>query len=664
MKSIVNEGNCIPNPFITEDFVVLNSSQTNLSFCNSTQNYTKIDKTICDQICIKDCSQTYYTMSLNNKYYLTKSDSKIQIKFKSSQDFLYECEVKIDFVTYLSNIGGLISLWFGLSFIDLSSLIESVLDYLKNKLSRLNLQRIIEIFEKYYMKFIMNSLLINLKKLFSFIEKHNLRALLTLLSIPIFLYQNYELVDSYLQFWTIVSVHIIAYRDSDNNYNIRYNALPAITVCNDNLFEELLFNEKIRPDFWHAMNARDFYSYQDDYEEVYKIKHNSYNSYDPYIRNLTDYFTYYGGFLYGTNYFHDYLDVNNRSEFRHNALNFNNKNINGFNFTVTEYNFYEKIYECQLITDFIIKNNTLIKTMNAEEKDILNVCGKWMKTLKILSPFGKCLTYLHKFKEIDFEIDLNQYFLQLQEKVPDNYHENKFKPSFQYFIIHSQDMLPILTDSDLYLTETTVNMRKGFLIKLKKYEFQRLRKPYDTNCQKYGNSTRFQCLNECYFDGYMNSDIKCIPNSESLYTFEINGEIENRRKIFCKSDDENSIKSINIFLREKCNKKCLYSCVDTYFSSEYEEIQSGAGRVIRFILRDTYYRQIKYTPKMTFFMLVIQIANTWSLWHGISFKQLFEYIIKSLKLDKVIENFGRISKKIFIQIRKHINIQVKYIFFK
>ena len=88
---------CFPNPFITEDFVLLNSSQTNLSLCNATQNYTKIDKTICDKKCIKDCSQTYYTMSLNNKYYLTKSDSKIQIKFKSSQDFIYESEVKTRF---------------------------------------------------------------------------------------------------------------------------------------------------------------------------------------------------------------------------------------------------------------------------------------------------------------------------------------------------------------------------------------------------------------------------------------------------------------------------------------------------------------------------------------------------------------------------------------
>ena len=126
-------------------------------------------------------------------------------------------------------------------------------------------------------------------------------------------------------------------------------------------------------------------------------------------------------------------------------------------------------------------------------------------------------------------------------------------------------MLPILTDSDLYFTDMTVSRLKGFSIKLTKYEFERLPKPYDTNCQMYGNSTRFQCLNECYFDGYMSSDIKCIPNSESLYTFVIEGDIESQRKIFCESDDENSIKSLNINLTEKCNEKCLVSCDDTIF---------------------------------------------------------------------------------------------------
>ena len=104
---------CFPNPFITEDFVLLNSSQTKLLFCNKSGNISRIDTKVCDKKCTKSCSQVYHTMSLDNKYYLTNSDSKIKIKFKSSQEFHYKTEIKVSFVLYLSNIGGLISLWFG-----------------------------------------------------------------------------------------------------------------------------------------------------------------------------------------------------------------------------------------------------------------------------------------------------------------------------------------------------------------------------------------------------------------------------------------------------------------------------------------------------------------------------------------------------------------------
>ena len=121
-------------------------------------------------------------------------------------------------------------------------------------------------------------------------------------------------------------------------------------------------------------------------------------------------------------------------------------------------------------------------------------------------------------------------------------------------------MLPILTDDDLFFTDTMPNtfMRKVISAEVAKFEFQRLPKPYNTNCQMYGNSTRFQCLNECYFDGYMNSDIKCIPNSESLYTFVIEGDIESQRNIFCESEDEEKIETLNKNLRKECDKNVWF----------------------------------------------------------------------------------------------------------
>ena len=586
-------------------------------------------------------------MSLNNKYYLTKCDSKIQIKFKSSQDFRYECEVKTDFVTYLSDMGGLIALWFGLSFIDMSSLINLGVVFLKDRLSRLNMQKLFEIFGKCYFKNIFIFLFKALKKILVFIEKHDLKTFFTLLSVPIFLYQIYELVDSYLQFSTEVSVEIISYRDSDNN--IRYNVLPAITVCNDHMFEELLFNKKIRSDLWDAIN-NPVSRYSNRYTSHPQLDKDVFKSNNPFFRNLSQYYKYYSkNFFYFSkkfDYFHHLIDVDNQEQFKQNSMFLNNKQLAGFNLTMVELDIYSE-FACIFNSDLIIFNGKIIHHSTSGERQ----CSIFKYPLKILSPFGKCLTYLYGMNEIKLFLKLNQYFLFFNDDTFEYFLQNKFQSIInRRFIIHSQDMLPIMTDSDLYFTETTVNLNKCFSIKLTKYEFERLPKPYDTNCQMYGNRTRFQCLNECYFDGYMNSDIKCIPNSESLYTFVIEGDIESQRKIFCESDDENSIKSLNRILIKECGEKCLVSCDDTYLITDYDEIKFKYlyGRIFKFILKDIYYKRIKYSAKMTFFILMISIANIWSLWHGITFIKIFEFVIRISKFKKFIDFLLIIGKNVII----------------
>ena len=65
-------------------------------------------------------------------------------------------------------------------------------------------------------------------------------------------------MDSYLQFSTEVSVDIISYRDSDNN--IALNVLPAITVCNDHIFRELLFNNETHATELQNTFANAYYS--------------------------------------------------------------------------------------------------------------------------------------------------------------------------------------------------------------------------------------------------------------------------------------------------------------------------------------------------------------------------------------------------------------------
>ena len=63
--------------------------------------------------------------------------------------------------------------------------------------------------------------------------------------------------------------------------------------------------------------------------------------------------------------------------------------------------------------------------------------------------------------------------------------------------------------------------------------------------------------------------IQCIPNSESLYTFEVKQQNNEKNITFCLSDDKYLKLNFNISL--KCDKQCLVSCRDVYYSTEYSQ---------------------------------------------------------------------------------------------
>ena len=108
----------------------MNASQTQYKICdNNHTNYVNItnfvDKYDCD--CDTNCDQKYYSLELEDIEYTARNDSKIRIQYKISQEFHYNSDKKYSFVDFMSNIGGLISLWFGMSFIDTSALIRLIL---------------------------------------------------------------------------------------------------------------------------------------------------------------------------------------------------------------------------------------------------------------------------------------------------------------------------------------------------------------------------------------------------------------------------------------------------------------------------------------------------------------------------------------------------------
>ena len=420
------------------------------------------------------------------------------------------------------------------------------------------------------------------------------------------------------------------YRDSDNN--IRYNVLPAITVCNDHIFEELLFNNKTRPALSKAILMKDYDKFN---KSLFNLKSNNTFSNDLIRFLLNSIKLYYEesieSLLSSYQTLIDFLDVNDRQEFNEVLQKYNNKSAFGLNNTKLEISLYKNDFECGFDKRNVLLNETILTDGTGNDAIY---CNFLFPVSKILSPFGKCFTYFYKLDENQFKtyLYLSSELLSINDKSYKGYEKNRLKMLNRRILFHSTDSLPVLTTEENFFTDFTVTKRAGFLAKLEKFEFQRLPKPYDTNCQKYGNSTRFQCLNECYFDGYMSSDIKCIPNSESLYSIVLNDYSKDSEHTFCPYVDPYFIKKLNSYLTERCNQICLDSCEDMYYSTQYDETIGSflLGHFsIRLQLKSFYFKRFKYFAKMTFISLILNMANIFSLWHGVTVLGLLKKVIKA-----------------------------------
>ena len=115
---------CLANPYINEEFILMNASQTQYRICGNNSTEYSVDKNYCQNKCIKNCHEIYYSLELEDNQYSAQNDSKITIEYQMSQEFHYKSDKKYSFVDFLSNIGGLIGLWFGMSFIDTSAFIR------------------------------------------------------------------------------------------------------------------------------------------------------------------------------------------------------------------------------------------------------------------------------------------------------------------------------------------------------------------------------------------------------------------------------------------------------------------------------------------------------------------------------------------------------------
>ena len=217
---------------------------------------------------------------------------------------------------------------------------------------------------------------------------------------------------------------------------------PAITVCNDHIFRELLFNNETKTELKNTFNAY-YWKLMEMSQFIQKFNY-SIDSPDRFIYNLTLYyinfyslFNEYKIFKFYINYFqptfntlNNLLNIKNIEEFDQNMNSLNNKRLNGLYFTKNEFEMYDQINSCKL-------RNNQDKLLSPLCRDVLS------KGLKILSPFGKCITHLSKsgknqnyyFSDETFELTNN--LVQLGDRSQGDYYEYKLTPITRKIIIHS-----------------------------------------------------------------------------------------------------------------------------------------------------------------------------------------------------------------------------------
>ncbi len=235
--------NCTPNPFSNRDFNLIDIKSLKLDFCIE-QNLL-INKKQCEKLCKKECSTEYFDLSFSKDYTsLTQTDKPLIIlKSRNLPNFRYNFEAKYSFANYMSNIGGIISFWFGWAVIDFSIIMKRII-------------RIIKIYYHFFMTDYMLEALRNIRifkllsKVLEFVGKSiyrleffNWKLWLKIVCIPCLLYQIFEITQNYLNFSTNVNVELVPLLD--NNF-ISTQRIPAITLCHENILRHIFFDETLR----------------------------------------------------------------------------------------------------------------------------------------------------------------------------------------------------------------------------------------------------------------------------------------------------------------------------------------------------------------------------------------------------------------------------------
>ena len=73
---------CLPNPYINEEFILMNASQTQYRICGNNSTEYSVDKNYCKDKCVKNCHEIYYSLELEDNNIRHKMTAKLELNTK------------------------------------------------------------------------------------------------------------------------------------------------------------------------------------------------------------------------------------------------------------------------------------------------------------------------------------------------------------------------------------------------------------------------------------------------------------------------------------------------------------------------------------------------------------------------------------------------------
>jgi hypothetical protein len=190
----------------------------------------------------RSCLKEYYSHLLKEiEVNRNESDISVEIKFRKTPITEYKLYPNYSFITYVSNIGSLMSMWLGLAVIDPYKLIIKILNLIKvNAMKFLNYE-----FPTINLK--ISIIVKGVVNLIHIIEKFKWKSSIKVICIICFFYQIYLLTHNYLLYSMTVNIEIKS--NFDSNGSIYTDDFPSLSICDKEFFRKRERTKTSRDEF-------------------------------------------------------------------------------------------------------------------------------------------------------------------------------------------------------------------------------------------------------------------------------------------------------------------------------------------------------------------------------------------------------------------------------